>query len=281
MYNYKTHDEGADISIKKCVGIFRSLPEEGVTRQIAYHAHSVYEMHFVLEGECEFETDNGTRYTLSQNQFIIIPPQKRHRVLNESDIFSKVMTDFEIRLNIENPNDFYRVFEEKMLNVEVYNSTDDLLWLVTNLLKNMREKNHEYRSIISSYLYAYVIESARVAVGKTQIRQKSEFDDPRVSEAVNFIRDNLTKGITTREVSAKCFISTKQLVRLFQKKLGTTPSEYIRRCKIDYARRLLLETDSQVGEIAEQLGFTEVTAFINFFRRYEDITPAKFRRRSR
>ena len=114
-----------------------------------------------------------------------------------------------------------------------------------------------------------------------QIRKKSEFDDPRVSEAVRFIKENISKGITSKEVSSRCFISTKQLVRIFQKNLGTTPSEYIRRCKIDYARRLLLETDIQISEIAEQLGFTEVTAFINFFRRYEDITPAKFRKRSR
>lgn len=280
-YNYKTHDEGADISIKNCVATMRKSGEDGVTRQIAYHAHSVYEMHYILEGECEFETDNGTKYTLLQNQFIIIPHQKRHRVLNESEIFSKIITDFDIRLTPEKENDFYRVFEEKMLNVEVYTATDELLWLVTSLLKNIREKRHEYRSIISSYLYAYLIESARIAVGTTQIRRKNDFDDPRVSEAVSFIKENITKCITTKEVSSKCFISTKQLVRIFQKELGTTPSEYIRRCKIDYARRLLLETDIQVGEIAEQLGFTEVTAFINFFRRYEDITPAKFRKRSR
>ncbi len=280
-YNYKNFDESANISIRNCVAYFRKSAEDGTVHQVAYHAHPIYEMHFVMEGECEFETSSGKKYLISKNQIIIIPYQKRHRITYESDIFSKMITEFEINLNPENESDFYRVFEQKILDVGVYDVTDEIVYIVQELIKNSTEKRNEYKSLVYAYLYAYLTETARLIVGNTEIRRKSEYGDPRVAEAVDYIKANITNNISSGDIAEKCFISTRQLVRIFLKNLGTTPSEYIRKCKVDYARRLLLETDIQISEIAEQLGFAEVTAFINFFRRYEGITPAKFRKKSR
>jgi len=280
-YSYKNDDSSAEINVRNCIAFIRESPNSDSTHQISYHAHPDYEMHFIMEGECEFETDNGNYYKISKNQFVIIPPQKRHRIINESAVFSKMITEFEIKQDPDKENDFYTVFEKKLRNMEVLNAGDEVVFLVNTLVKNAGQKNHEYKSLISSMIHTYMIEIARKVVGNTKIQRKSEINDPRLQEAINYIKQNILNGITLEDVSANCFISTRQLTRIFKKYLDTTPSEYIRRIKIDCAERLLIETDIQISEIAEQLGFTEVTAFINFFRRYEDITPAKFRKRSR
>lgn len=280
-YSFTNYDGSTAINVRTCVGCFCSVMDSAPTCQVSFHAHPVYEMHFVKDGECEFETSGGNKYKLTKNQFIIIPYQRKHRIVYESEIFSKLITEFEVVHLSENKNDFYAMFEHRIFDMKVYDATTEIVNMVEQLIKNSTEKGNEYKSLISSYLYCYIIETARLVVGNSEIKKKVEYDDQRVSDAINYINANITKGISANEVSGKCFISTRQLVRIFQKNLGTTPSEYIRRCKVDYACRLLLETDIQISEIAEQLGFTEVTAFINFFRRYEDITPAKFRKRNR
>jgi len=43
------------------------------------------------------------------------------------------------------------------------------------------------------------------------------------------------------------------------------------------AKRLLGETDMKIEEIAEAVGYLGSNAFIRIFRKYEGITPGKYR----
>ncbi len=45
------------------------------------------------------------------------------------------------------------------------------------------------------------------------------------------------------------------LSRVFRTRTGTTPMEYIRHARLDFAHRLLLETDLPLREIAPRTGF--------------------------
>ena len=45
------------------------------------------------------------------------------------------------------------------------------------------------------------------------------------------------------------------------------------------AKRLLAHGGDGVAQVAQQLGFSETTNFIRFFKKYEHVTPAQFRAR--
>ena len=45
------------------------------------------------------------------------------------------------------------------------------------------------------------------------------------------------------------------------------------------AKRLLAHGSEGVAQVAQQLGFSETTNFIRFFKKYEQVTPAQFRDR--
>ena len=61
--------------------------------------------------------------------------------------------------------------------------------------------------------------------------------------------------------------------------LGITASEAIHRRQFLEARRLLVHTSLGVGAIADELGFSEASWFIRFFKRRAGMTPLAFRRR--
>lgn len=280
-YQYNNYDNSAGFDVSICVAIERDGMEGEGTHQVSFHAHSDYEMHLVLEGSCEFDFEGGAGQVVGKNQFIIVPPGKKHRIINESPTFSKLITNFTVRCSTGTDNVFYRVFENEIVNVKTLDANNKILHLAAEMIENATLMQHEYKSLISTYLYAYLIEIARVTVGGCNIIKPIECNDARLSSAIEFIKANVSNHISVKAVSDHCFISAKQLSRIFMSHLGTTPSEYIRRSKIDFACGLLLETDLPIFEIAEQLGFAEVTAFINFFKRYENITPANFRKAGR
>lgn len=55
-------------------------------------------------------------------------------------------------------------------------------------------------------------------------------------------------------------------------------SDYVEEYKLKEAKRLLLESDMTVAEIAEQLNYTNAQNFIRFFSKSTGVTPGKFRK---
>jgi transcriptional regulator GlxA family with amidase domain len=76
-------------------------------------------------------------------------------------------------------------------------------------------------------------------------------------------------------------VEPTRLVRAFRRHLDTTPADYLRQLRVDEARRLLLDTERPVADIALETGFTDQSHLTRVFRRSLRETPAAFRRRFR
>ena len=61
--------------------------------------------------------------------------------------------------------------------------------------------------------------------------------------------------------------------------MGIPVSEYIMRLKIEKAKNLLQYSDTDIVGIANYLAFSSQSHFICVFKKYEGITPHKFRER--
>jgi AraC-like DNA-binding protein len=71
--------------------------------------------------------------------------------------------------------------------------------------------------------------------------------------------------------------SAKTLSRAAQASTGLSAKEYIDQRVLLEGRRLLAHTDLSTGEVAKQLGFSELTNFIKVFRRNGGESPSEFR----
>ncbi|WP_284644537.1 helix-turn-helix domain-containing protein [Paenibacillus silviterrae] len=71
------------------------------------------------------------------------------------------------------------------------------------------------------------------------------------------------------------------LARLFKNHHGESLLEYLHKVRIRHAKRLLRETSSSVLEIGTQVGFNEISTFNRIFKKFEGITPGKYRELSK
>ncbi len=106
-------------------------------------------------------------------------------------------------------------------------------------------------------------------------------DDPDLAASLRFIRDNAYRGIRVSDVINHVHVSRRILEKRFKQHLGRLPAEEIRRVRVERARRMLLETDLAMPQIATACGFNQPEVFTRTFRRETGLTPTSYRKQVR
>jgi len=104
-------------------------------------------------------------------------------------------------------------------------------------------------------------------------------DDPLVTKALRWIRDNAGRRITVESVARALGGGRQRLERRFRAVLHRTVHEEIRRAHVDVAKGLLETTDMSLAQIAGQSGFTNASLLSVAFRRELGSAPGVYRRR--
>lgn len=72
-------------------------------------------------------------------------------------------------------------------------------------------------------------------------------------------------------------LSPKYFSRYFKERTGVPFSQYVNRFRVDRAKRLLADPQSQVKLVAQQVGFENVNMFIREFKSFEGISPGVYK----
>ncbi|MBP9001544.1 MAG: helix-turn-helix transcriptional regulator [Lachnospiraceae bacterium] len=97
--------------------------------------------------------------------------------------------------------------------------------------------------------------------------------------SLDYIYSHIHNRITIKELSGYLGLSESYFSKLFSREMGIPVSEYIMRLKIEKAKNLLQYSDTDIVGIANYLAFSSQSHFICVFKKYEGITPHKFRER--
>lgn len=98
-----------------------------------------------------------------------------------------------------------------------------------------------------------------------------------IISAIEYIDDNLDKRLTLDKVSSKIYLSDYYFSKLFKRETGLSFSVYLNARKIQKAMILLKETEKNVNEISDLLGFTRLSYFSQTFKKYTGYAPTKYR----
>lgn len=98
-----------------------------------------------------------------------------------------------------------------------------------------------------------------------------------LSQALDYIEENLTVGITPEMCAEKCCYSVSNLQKMFRYTFQIGIGDYISRRRLTNAARDLIGTDCSVLDIALKYGYNSHEVFTRAFARLWGITPSKFR----
>jgi LacI family transcriptional regulator len=112
-------------------------------------------------------------------------------------------------------------------------------------------------------------------------RQSSDvtaIDDPRLAEALRFIREHACRGIRVDDVLERVAMSRSMLQRLFRTALSKTILDAILEVRLQRVKELLSQSELSLEEIAERTGFAYAEYLSTCFRKHEGKTPSAYRR---
>ena len=102
-----------------------------------------------------------------------------------------------------------------------------------------------------------------------------------LGRAIEFIEANLASDFRLADLAAQVGLSASHFARCFKEETGKSPHAYVLERRVERAKRLLRTTDTAIADIAFECGFSSQSHLTTIFRQIADITPGRYRKRTR
>ena len=100
---------------------------------------------------------------------------------------------------------------------------------------------------------------------------------PLSDQVARYVEAHLAEEISSEILSTVFRYSPNYLGQVFKKQKGVSISEFLTACRVQEAKRLLLEEQMTVSEVAYRVGFNDNHYFCTVFKRLTGLTPKEFR----
>ncbi len=102
-------------------------------------------------------------------------------------------------------------------------------------------------------------------------------DRDRLHQVKKILLKDLKNPPSLLELALQVGLNDYQLKAGFRQVYGTTVFSYLHEQRMQQAHHLLQKTDLTVTEVANQVGYTSLSAFSNAFKKFFGTNPSSFR----
>nr|MBX2876202.1 helix-turn-helix domain-containing protein [Saprospiraceae bacterium] len=151
--------------------------------------------------------------------------------------------------------------------------------LIQEMSKEFFAQRDQYSSpIIRSLLHILFNKIYRFKANKNQILQDKKYLESFV-QFQNLVEQECFQTKRVKDYALKMGVSTKTLNNIVQSVLHKPAKTFIDEIVIKQIKRLLVNSDLQVKEIAYQAGFDEPSNMFKYFKKYTQTSPEQFRQK--
>ncbi len=243
------------------------------------HGHSFYELHMCLCGRCTIEL-NGKQINLNQNEFVLIPPGIKHRIISLDGNYTEFVWGFTCRTEEEHLGILLKAFG-KSTEVIAVRAVSSIMLECLNVILTCGNTIDEIKyDVIKCQLYCMfkLIYGEYSTDGSAEDFYKRYPDDHILKAVKKFIYDNPSLNLKADEIAAQCSISKSRLGKICLQGCGMTVSALKNRIKCEIISKLLTESNLTLSEIAERTGFSDEFTMNKFFKRNEGMPPGQYRK---
>ncbi|WP_462409527.1 AraC family transcriptional regulator [Neobacillus sp. Marseille-QA0830] len=257
------------------------------------HRHSFIEMNYVYSGTCT-QHINGKEVILKEGDLCLLDTNVTHGIesASENDIIINIMirtgyfdsallqrlsgndllTDFFV-------NAIYQQKQDSRYIIFPKGPNNRLKDMITQALSEFLNPQLCSNEAINSYMLLIFTELLRIYNHTSKSKQEPTFKKAVISDILYFMEQNY-QTITLEKTAEKFHFHPNHLTRLLKTNLGKTFIELSHQLKVKNACILLENTDLTIDQIANKVGYTNITFFYKSFKKIHGVTPAEYRKKN-
>ena len=109
------------------------------------------------------------------------------------------------------------------------------------------------------------------------VRSEGSTGHSTIDQALDYIHQHLDEKINVKDIATSIGYSESYFAHKFVETTGSTPYQFVMKCRIERAQQLLQTTNMSVQDIAMQTGFNSTANFSHAFKKEVGWTPHEFR----
>ncbi|MBP3965679.1 response regulator [Paenibacillus lignilyticus] len=199
--------------------------------------------------------------------------------------------DWLVLFEAGNKQELLRRLEDTVKAMRERDATADMVDMLTTSIKHLlyRSFHRQGLPIHSGYAARVGIRSlsqfhawAKQTLEEAFEAYHGQVPDTRavIDRIHQFVAQHLMDVELKREDIAKhVFLNPAYLSRLYKKETGIALSDYIMHARVEKSKSLLSDTDRKVSDIAEAVGYTNLSHFAKLFRKIVGIGPKEYRQK--
>lgn len=262
--------------------------------QIENHWHRSFEIsytskgsipNFMIEDET-FQTKAGDLLFINSNQVHGIDSRSNNDENQQSNLALSLLFPYEF-MEKEVPDYHSRWYHQpgkQLLTPTQVQALATCQGLLEEILHEVCHHSSYSKLIVMKSVYQFLFE---ITQAFSEIREethevKQSYADLRkVNEIIFYIEQHYNEELSLERFSQEFHFSEGHFSRFFKRYMGTSVMNYVNTFRMNQAKRLLLKTDLPIDVISDQIGFGSSKSLTRLFKKYEELTPAQFRKQVR
>lgn len=248
------------------------------------HWHEDIQFIYVLEGEIEIKTltklvsvDAGSGVFINKN--VVHHVRKNSACHYNSFIFP----DYFLKFYFGSPaKDFVEsIIGKEQIPICCFSRKTENHRTILNALKRLSEIE---KNKTDFYVYEVLVSLTTLWLEvRKNIQFPSEKQDivvhARMQKFLQYIEQHFGEDVSLEVLAASANVSKSECLRCFKSTMQSTPYKYLIEYRLSKAAELLKNTDESISNIAECVGFHQISHFGKCFKEKTGLAPRDYRNR--
>ncbi len=266
------------------------------------HYHNHYELYHLLSDERHYFVKDRS-YHVKSGDIVLINKNYLHRTFNAASYrHEKIMIYFKENFITDlfrkgKTTDLFTIFQQNSnvirLNIKDQELIQSILFKILDEYNKSTQKdnkmnisNYNKTGILNKDILFHIkilLTELLYSLKKINEKEKEDFKHTsslhkRISDIAQYINKNYQKDINLSSTANNFSLNPYYLSSLFKKITGFSFIEYLNLVRIKEAKKLLNTTNLYITEVSEEVGFNTLSHFGRVFKKYNDISPSKYRK---
>lgn len=250
--------------------------------QVSLHSHAFYELLY-CRSNCDVEYLVGSdRYRLQKGDIVLVPPGISHRPILPEKMTEPYVRDI-LWISAEFMNTIMRAFPDDTVMYRDHSNpirTAGTRWESIGAMFRTGVKEAEAgapgweAAVVGNTLMIFA-KLKRAYIERTAGVLKAEKRE-LLDEITAYIETHYPRQLTLQDFAKRFYVSESTVSHLFKQKMGVSLYRYVTQRRLIAAKNLIVE-GLPLEAVAEQVGFSDYSAFYRAFKGEFGISPRQFR----